>query len=512
MSETDSQSAGGLSRSFSVKSYKSSLVGPQPAPMSVVAPFADIEPVHVSPIEYLTPGGIAAAKLEIHSFTAIYPPDDLHYSPAVTVWVLAEVKCVKFLEGILEDESHGISSITSRAQLTLRSHGQIANLAIDITPPEGFDIVCILGRLQHRQVLLGSTWSVVFKLQSHKKISVTKIFQRIESHHPDTFFAADARWASNTVHNPQAKSENEKLMDEVENLLTPEQEVVAHVQYSHNLFPLSTTMQESATCPVRSITESERRQRQFYEQRGQAWKQQRGSSILTTSTDLDRDLQMAAVICAVLQGGQGAKWPKSAKDHIRYNAISPNEALQLMNDFHEAAGATLPQNVAEELSRLKEAYQQMRKEKQEQSLTRKSLKIVSDVGRRARRAVAVPSTFSGRYSYAPSITESTQHLNPGRNTPENSFATSHVPKTQPWEELVSRRNAFELDRADYAYQANTLKDITNDSSRRRGVGRFFDNFPIVGRRNKNASAHVVESSEPDLEQGVREEDSEITAI
>ena len=510
MSETDSQSAGGLSPSFSPKSNKSSIAGRQQAQMSVVAPFAHTKPAHVSPVEYLTPGGIAAAKLEVQSFTAIYPPDDLHYSPAVTVWVIADVKCVKFLERILDDDSLGISSVADRAQLALRSHGQIANLAIDITPPEGFHIVCVLGRLQHRQVLLGNTWSVVFKLQSHKKISMAKIFQRVESHHPDTFFAADARWAANSGNNPQLKSENERLMDEVEKMLLPEQEVIAHVQYSHNLFPTSSTIQESATCPVKAITESERRQRQFYEQRGQAWKQQRGSSILTTSTDLDRDLQMAAMICAVLQDGEGAKWPKSAKDNIKYNAIPPNEALQLLNDFQEAAGGTLPQDVAEELGHLKDAYQQRRKERQERSLTRKSLKIVYDVGRRARRAVAIPSTLSGRYSYAPSITESTQHLNPGRNTPETSYAASHIPKTQPWDDLVSRRNAFELDRADYSYQATTLKDITNDPSRRRGVGRFFENLPTIGRR-KNTRTDNVER-EPDLERGVREEDSEITAI
>lgn len=476
-----------------------------------MAPFAHVEPTHVSPIEYLTPGGIAAAKLEIYSFTAIYPPDDLHYSPAITVWAVAEVSCVKFLEGILEDESHGISSITNRAQLTLRSHGQIANLAIDITPPEGFEIVYVLGRLQHRQVLMGNTWSVVFKLQSHRKISVTKILSRVEYHHPDTFWASDRLWAINPANPNRFKTENEKLMDEVERMLTPEQDLVANVQYNHNLFPETTIVQESSVCTVKAITETERRQRQFYEQRGQSWKQQRGSSILTTSDDLDHDLKMAAVICAVLQEGQGAKWPKSAKDYIKYNTILPNEALQLLNDFLEAAGATLPKDVAEELNRLKEAYQQLRKERQERSLTRKSLKIVYDVGRLARRAVAVPSTFSGRYGYASSITESTQHLNPGRNTPETSYAASHKPKSQPWEEIVSRRNAFELDRADYPYQANTLKDITNDTSRRRGVGRFFENLPMIGRRSKMNRTDTDET-EPDLERGLREEDSEVEAI
>lgn len=44
------------------------------------------------------------------------------------------------MDRILDDDSHGISSISNRAQLALRSHGHIANLAIEITPAEGFDI------------------------------------------------------------------------------------------------------------------------------------------------------------------------------------------------------------------------------------------------------------------------------------------------------------------------------------------------------------------------------------
>ena len=54
---------------------------------------------------------------------------------------VANVKSVKFMDGILDDDSLGISSIANRAQLALRNHGQIANLAIEITPAEGFDVV-----------------------------------------------------------------------------------------------------------------------------------------------------------------------------------------------------------------------------------------------------------------------------------------------------------------------------------------------------------------------------------
>jgi hypothetical protein len=54
---------------------------------------------------------------------------------------VANVKSVKFMGRIINDDSHGISSIANRAQLTLRSHSQIANLAIEITPAGGFDVV-----------------------------------------------------------------------------------------------------------------------------------------------------------------------------------------------------------------------------------------------------------------------------------------------------------------------------------------------------------------------------------
>lgn len=463
--------------------------------MSVVAPFAHAEPVQISPLEYLTPGGIAAAKLELQSFTAVYGPDEFHYSPAVTIWAVITVKCVKFLDGILDYNINGIDTVTNRAQLALRSHGQIANLALDITPPGGFDVICVLGRLQHRQVLMGNTWSVVFKLQPQKKVSMpNKMLQHAESRHLDTFFAADTMWAAKPASRPEVKSENGRLMDEVEKMLMPEEELVAHVQYNHNLFPTSTTVRESASCHIRAITELERRHRQFYEQRGQTWQQQRGTSALTTSMDLDRDLQMAKTICAALQEGVGANWPKNAKSSVKYTTIAPNDALQLLYDFREAAGMTLPQDVTEEMDRLKGAYQQVRKERQERSITRKSLKAVCEMGRLARRAVPTSSTFSGRYSYnAPSITESTQHLNPGRNTPENRHTTSVAPARQPWDTLAA-----------------TLKDITNDTSRRRGVAKFIDTLPIVGRRKSTRTDKT--EREPDLETGLREEDQEIKAI
>lgn len=499
-----------LSRSVSLNSNKSSIAEPQTAPRSVIAPFAHIEPVRISPLECLTPGGIAAAKLELQSFTAIYAPDEFHYSPAVTVWAVVTVKCVNFLDGVLVNNHDGNDSATNRTQLALRSHGQIANLALEVTPPESFDVVCVLGRLQHRQVLMGSTWSVIFKLQPQKKVSVSRIPQRVESHSPDVFSGAGGLWSANRTNRSQYKSENDKLMDEVEKMLMPEADLIAQVQYSHNLFPTSTTMQESNICPIKAITESERRHRQFYEQRGQPWRQQRGTSALTTSNDLDRDLETANAICAVLREGIGANWPKDAKSSIKYIRISPNDALQLLYDFREAAGVTLPQDVTEEMDRLKCAYQQLRKEKQERSFTRKSLKVVYEMRRFARRAVPASSTFSGRYNHnALSITESTQHLYPGRNTPENHYTASSASACQPQDNIVSGRNAFELDRADNYYQA-TLKDITNDASRRRGVARFIDTLPIVGRR-KNARTDITEK-EPDLEKGVREEDHEIRAI
>ena len=512
MSDTESVSVAGLSRSVSLVSNKSSIAEPQTAPLAVVAPFAHDEPVQISPLEYLTPGGIACAKLELHSFTAIYGPDDFHYSPAVTVWAVATIKCVKFCDGGLDYNDEGTESAMNRAQLALMSHGQVANLVFNITPPAGFDIISVLGRLQHRQILLSKTWSVVFKLQPRHTISMpAKASQRPDGRYfVDSVSAAHKMWAASPPSSTPSKSENDRLMDEVEKMLIPEEELVAQVQYNHNLFPKSTIMQESGSCHIKAITESERRHRQFYKQRGQAWRQQHGTSALTTTADLEQDLQMANAICAILQEGVGAKWPKSSKSSVKYTTISPRDALQLLYDFREAAGATLPRDVTEEMDRLKVAYQQVRKERQEGSFTRKSLRAM---GRMARRAVPSSSTFSGRYSYhAPSVTESVEPLNPGRSTPENrlsNYTTSLTAARQPWDSPVSRRNAFELDRADYSYQT-TLKDITNDTARRRGVARFIDTLPLVGRR-KNARTDTT-GKEPDLEKGAREEDAEIKAI
>ena len=483
--------------------------------MSVVAPFAHAEPVHTSPLEYLTPGGVVCAKLELHSFTTIYAPDDFHYSPAVTIWAVATIKCVKFRGGEFDLSDDSTASAMNRAQLALRSHGQIANLVLDITVPEAFDIISVLGRLQHRQVLLGHTWSVVFKMQPQKKIFLppNASLRPDGRHYVDPYATASRIWGTRPTNSISPRGENDRLMDEVERMLLPEEEIIAEIQYNHDLFPSSTTVRESASCPIKAITEVERRQRQYYEQRGQAWRQQRGTSALTTTGDLDRDLQMANAICAVLQDGIGAKWPKNPKTSVRYTTVLPKDALQLLADFREAAGATLPQDVTEEMDRLKSVYEQVRKERQEGSFTRKSLKAVLEVGRIARRAVPSMATFSGRYNHqAPSVADSLGPLNPGRATPENRismYSTSSARERQPWESPVSRRNAFELDRADCSYQA-TLEDITNHASRVRGVARFIGTLPIVGRR-KNARTDTT-GKDPDLEKGAREEDAEIKAI
>lgn len=54
---------------------------------------------------------------------------------------IANVKSARFMDEILDNDTHGISSTAKRAQLALRSHGQIANLAMEITPAEDIDAV-----------------------------------------------------------------------------------------------------------------------------------------------------------------------------------------------------------------------------------------------------------------------------------------------------------------------------------------------------------------------------------
>lgn len=481
--------------------------------MFVIAPFAHAEPNKTSPLDCLTPGGIACAKLTVESFTSVYSPDERHSSPDLTVWVVATVKCTKRNGGGLFTYDNDTPSFTNREHAALRS-GQIANLRLKITLPENFEVSYILGKLYQRQIRLGETWYVIFKLRPVNKIAMPlKAFARPDGcYYMDPVVAAHEMFAAHPGKYAPPKTEDEMLMDRVEKMLTPEEEIVASVEYDHTLFPTSTTCQESASTLVRAITEAERRQRQFYKQQTQARHQQRGTSTHTTNADLDRNSQMSSAICQVLGEGVGAKWPKNPKKAVKYTIIPPADALQLLYDFREFLGSTLPQDVTEEMDGFKDAYTQVRKERQEGSFTRKSLKVVFEMGARiARRAIPTSSTFSGRYNYhAPSLAEPMQPLNGSHYTAENSVTPLADSARQPLGNGVSRRDAFELDRADYSLQT-TLKDITNGTSRRLGVAaRFMDNFPIVGRR-RHARTDAIEK-EADLEKGVREEDEEIRAI
>jgi hypothetical protein len=460
MSDTEPAYVGGLCRSVSLTSNKSSATGPQPVQMSDVAPFAHTEPAQTFDLDLLTPGGVACAELTLQSFTAVYRRDVHHYSPEVKVWVVTTVKCAKYKGGRLVNYIDGTDSM-------LKNHAQIANLRLGISPPEAFEVISVLGSLQRRQILPGKTWSVIFELRPVGKFSVP----------PNT--------------------KNDRLTEAVEEMLKPAEEIVVNVQYSHHLFPTTTSVQESSSCPISPITEFERRHRQLCAKPGHSHLQ-RGTSILTTNADLDRDLQKANAICEIFIEDIKAKLPKNSKASIKYTStIRPAKALQLLHDFRDPAGSTLPQDVKKNMNNLEEIYKHVRKERQEGSFTRTSLKAVVEMGGRiARRAIPTSSTFSDRYSrHAPSRIESIQPLNGSRYAPENSISRLAAPTQQPLRTEVSRRNAFELDRADYTYQA-TLKDITNGDSRRRGVGRLIDTLPIAWRR-KNARTDTTEK-EPDL--------------
>jgi hypothetical protein len=460
MSDTEPAYVGGLGRSVSLTSNKSSATGPQHVQMSDVAPFAHAEPAQASNLDLLTSRGVPCTELTLQSFTAVYRPDEHHYSPEVTVWMATTVKCAKYQDGTLVNYNDSMDSV-------LRSHAQIANLRLGISPPESFEVISVLGSLQRRQILLGETWSVIFELRPVSKISLP----------PNT--------------------ENDRLTEVVEEMLKPAEEIVANVQYSHHLFPTTTSVQESSSCPISPITECERRHRQLCAQPGH-YLQQRGTNILTTNADLDRDLQMANAICEVFREDIKAKLPKNSKDSIKYTTtIRPAKALQLLHDFRDPASSTLPQDVKKNMNSLEEIYKHVRIERKEGSFTRKSLKAVVRMGGRiARCAIPTSSTFSDRYSrHAPSLTESMQPLNRSRYAPENSISRLAASAQQPLRTEVSGRNAFELDRADYTYQT-TLRDITNGTSRRRGVGRLIDTLPIAWRR-KNARTGTTEK-EPDL--------------
>jgi len=464
MSDTEPAYVGGLCRSVSLTSNKSSATGPQPVQMPDVAPFAHAEPAQASDLDLLTPGGVACAELTLQSFTAVYRRDEHHYLPEVKVWVVTTVKCAKYKGGRLVHYIDGTDSM-------LRNHAQIANLRLGISPPAAFEVISVLGSLQRRQILLGETWSVIFELRPLGKISVP----------PNT-------------ENDRLTKVVEKMLKE---MLKAAEEIVVNVQYSHHLFPTTTSVQESSSCPISPITEFERRHRQLCAKPGH-FHQQRGSSILTTNADLDRDLQKANAICEVFREDIKAKLPKNSKASIKYTStIRPAKALQLLHDFRDPACSTLPQDVKKNMNSLEEIYRHVRKERQEGSFTRTSLKAVVEMGGRiARRAIPTSSTFSDRHSrHAPLLTESMQSLNGSRYAPENSISRLAASTQQPLRTEVSRRNAFELDRADYTYQA-TLRDITNGDSRRRGVGRLIDTLPIAWRR-KNARTDTTEK-EPDL--------------
>lgn len=400
MSRPDSQFEGDRhSRSISISSDHSSLAGPSLDPLSAVVPYAYTERARISSAECLTFGGMATATLSLHSYTTVSTlskpnnsntSNTSNNSPEVTVWVFAQVRASKFYEG-LGGNNNPESNIPLPDDRENWSHGQISSLSMEITLPKGFDVVCVLGHLQQRQVKLGEPWSVVFKVRLHKKVSVTKFLQRAESIQPGTMQATDRLTAARIAHNSQTNPAYDRGMGPVEELLTPGQEVSVAVQYSENRYPTNLSHQVSTSCPINAVTESQRR------------RQQRNSAP-ATNADLAHDMIVGDVIIAVLRDSRCARMSKRAKGVVRDTGIWPADALQLLKGFGEAAGTTLPQSMTEAMAGLCATYEQERNSEQEQAPARK----LSKVSALARRAVSFP----GRRHAAREGTESTENLLP----------------------------------------------------------------------------------------------------
>ena len=390
-----------LSRSISISSDNSSVAGPSASPLPAVTPYAHAEPARVRSADCLTLGGLADATLSLNSYTTISTLDKPNNSPEVTVWVFVQVKATKFYEG-LNDNNNPEANIPPPDKRQNWSHGQINNLSMEITPPQGFDIVCVLGHLQQSQVKLGEHWSVVFKLRLHKKFSVTTFLQRAENTHPGTLTATDRLTAARISQNSQIQSYHDRGMGE--KLFSSGQEVSVAVQYSDNRFPTNHLRQTSTNSPLSNVPETQRRRRQQHEQRGQPSLQEYGSNTLTTSANLASDLIVGDTIIGVLSGSQGAIMSKNGKGVAKLTGIPAVDALHLLKDFQEAAGTNLPQSMSESMAELSSFYEQEREKEQEQAPARKA----SGVARFARRAVS--SGLSGRRRSARLDTDSTENL------------------------------------------------------------------------------------------------------